>query len=226
MLTLGCYCMAFCVRYLPLFYIPFTLLSWAPFFQQSWKWKMAPLETKLIFQGPIFHFHDYGGIVIQGVFCFPFFPLLRNDTYAGASGWWQGHILASNMWKQSHAASKIIHVQQPSIAKGVARLLSVCTFMHVSVRRPSIHVCILSLSHWLTHSSVHSFIHSHSSIHPFLRSFGRVSIQSVSQSIHPSNQRVCHHDTKMNSECFRFDSYETKLKEENSPVIYSILDFR
>ena len=21
---------------------------------------MAPLETKLIFQGPIFHFHDYG----------------------------------------------------------------------------------------------------------------------------------------------------------------------
>ena len=25
------------------------------FFQQSWKWKIAPLETKVIFQGPIFH---------------------------------------------------------------------------------------------------------------------------------------------------------------------------
>ena len=30
------------------------------FFQQAWKWKMDPLETKLIFQGPISHFHDYG----------------------------------------------------------------------------------------------------------------------------------------------------------------------
>ena len=26
----------------------------------KWKWKMAPLETKVIFQAPIFHFHDDG----------------------------------------------------------------------------------------------------------------------------------------------------------------------
>ena len=30
------------------------------FFHRSWKWKMDPLETKLILQGPSFHFHDYG----------------------------------------------------------------------------------------------------------------------------------------------------------------------
>ena len=24
------------------------------------QWKMAPLETKVIFQAPMFHFHDYG----------------------------------------------------------------------------------------------------------------------------------------------------------------------
>ena len=31
-----------------------------PFLLQSWKWKIAYLETKHIFQDPIFHFHDYG----------------------------------------------------------------------------------------------------------------------------------------------------------------------
>ena len=40
-----------------------TLAKWrmnqkVPLFQQSWKWKMAPLETKLTLQGHIFHFHD------------------------------------------------------------------------------------------------------------------------------------------------------------------------
>ena len=29
------------------------------FFPQSWKWKIAHLETKLIFLDPIFHFHEY-----------------------------------------------------------------------------------------------------------------------------------------------------------------------
>ncbi len=36
-----------------------TTKNGIPFFPEPWKWKMAPLETKAIFQAP-FHFHDCG----------------------------------------------------------------------------------------------------------------------------------------------------------------------
>ena len=31
-----------------------------PFLQESWKWKTTLVEKKLILEGPMFHFHDYG----------------------------------------------------------------------------------------------------------------------------------------------------------------------
>lgn len=131
-------------------------------------------------------------------FCLPFFPLLRNDTYAGASGWWQGHILASNMWK-SHAASKIFHVQQPSIA-------AVRLYFYTHVRWSSIYSCVYSLTLSLTHPFTCPFIRPfiRSFIHPFLRSFGCLSIQSVHRSIHPTKGFIITSWYKMTSECFRF----------------------
>ena len=66
-----------------------TLAKWrmnqkVPLFQQSWKWKMAPLETKLTLQGPIFHFHDlredYGCVTQPHARGTVFFPT-SNQAY-------------------------------------------------------------------------------------------------------------------------------------------------
>ena len=42
--------------------------NWRRGLKQSWKWKMALLETKLIFQGPILH-----GTMIMGGRVFEYF---------------------------------------------------------------------------------------------------------------------------------------------------------
>ncbi len=59
-------------------------------FPQSWKWKMVSLETKVIFQATIFHFHDYGRkryISNTAIFRAQFFgkPSICSQVYSLAS---------------------------------------------------------------------------------------------------------------------------------------------